>query len=70
MAGSIASTRRPPRSGSLPRAAGLGEPAQFVLGLSREQVDEAALAKYCVDGIAGAYLDKARPDWFPVKPAY
>jgi L-alanine-DL-glutamate epimerase-like enolase superfamily enzyme len=33
-------------------------------------VDEAALAKYRVDGIAGAYLDKARPDWFPVKPAY
>jgi len=34
------------------------------------EVDEAALAKYRVDGIAGAYLDKARPDWFPVKPAY
>jgi L-alanine-DL-glutamate epimerase-like enolase superfamily enzyme len=34
------------------------------------EIDEAALAKYRVDGIAGAYLDKARPDWFPVKPAY
>ena len=34
------------------------------------EVDEAALDRYRVDGIVGAYLDKARPDWFPVKPAY
>lgn len=34
------------------------------------EIDETALEKYRVDGIVGAYLDKARPDWFPVKPAY
>jgi L-alanine-DL-glutamate epimerase-like enolase superfamily enzyme len=33
-------------------------------------IDEAAIERYRVDSIAGAYLDKARPDWFPVKPAY
>ena len=33
-------------------------------------IDETVLEKYRVDGIVGAYLDKARPDWFPVKPAY
>lgn len=33
-------------------------------------VDESALEKYRVDGIAGAYLDGERSDWFPVKPAY
>lgn len=34
------------------------------------EIDETALEKYRVDGIVGAYLNKARPDWFPVKPAY
>jgi L-alanine-DL-glutamate epimerase-like enolase superfamily enzyme len=34
------------------------------------EIDESALEKYRVDSIVGAYLDKARPDWFPVKPAY
>lgn len=34
------------------------------------EVDEAAIGRYRVEGIAGAYLDSARPDWFPVKPAY
>ncbi|CDZ32961.1 Mandelate racemase/muconate lactonizing enzyme family protein [Neorhizobium galegae bv. officinalis] len=34
------------------------------------QVDVEMLEKYQVDGIAGAYLDTARKDWFPVKPAY
>lgn len=34
------------------------------------EIDEAALEKYTVDGIDGAYLDKERKDWFPVKPAY
>lgn len=33
-------------------------------------IDEALLGKYRVDGIVGAYLDTARKDWFPVKPAY
>lgn len=33
-------------------------------------IDEGLLGKYRVDGIAGAYLDTARKDWFPVKPAY
>lgn len=34
------------------------------------EIDETALETYRVDGIAGAYLDKERKDWFPVKPAY
>ncbi|WP_454850970.1 mandelate racemase/muconate lactonizing enzyme family protein [Rhizobium binxianense] len=34
------------------------------------EIDESALETYRVDGIAGAYLDKERKDWFPVKPAY
>jgi L-alanine-DL-glutamate epimerase-like enolase superfamily enzyme len=34
------------------------------------EIDEAALEKYRVESIVGAYLDKERPDWFPVKPAY
>jgi L-rhamnonate dehydratase len=33
-------------------------------------VDVDALERYRVDGIAGAYLDTSRKDWFPVKPAY
>ena len=33
-------------------------------------VDEAALERYRVDAIRGAYLDPGRPGWFPVKPAY
>ncbi len=34
------------------------------------EVDRDALARYEVDSITGAYLDPARPGWFPVKPAY
>jgi glucarate dehydratase len=34
------------------------------------EIDESALETYRVDGIAGAYLDEQRKDWFPVKPAY
>ena len=34
------------------------------------EVDFQALARYEVDSIQGAYLDAARPHWFPVKPAY
>ena len=33
-------------------------------------VDIEKLEKYRVPGIAGAYLDTERKDWFPVKPAY
>lgn len=33
-------------------------------------VDEAALERYRVDAISGAYLDPARPGWFPTKPAF
>jgi glucarate dehydratase len=33
-------------------------------------VDVSALERYRVDGIAGAYLDTSRKDWFPTKPAY
>ncbi len=33
-------------------------------------VDIEQLEKHRVDGIAGAYLDTERKDWFPVKPAY
>ncbi|WP_445682697.1 mandelate racemase/muconate lactonizing enzyme family protein [Radicibacter daui] len=32
--------------------------------------DIAALERYRVDGISGAYLDPGKPGWFPVKPAY
>lgn len=34
------------------------------------EIDETALETYRADSITGAYLDKARPDWFPIKPAY
>lgn len=34
------------------------------------EVDEAALETYRVGDIAGAYLDPARPGWFPTKPAF
>lgn len=34
------------------------------------EVDIEMLEKYRVPGIAGAYLDTERKDWFPVKPAY
>lgn len=33
-------------------------------------VEEAALERFRVDRIEGAYLDDRRPGWFPVKPAY
>lgn len=32
--------------------------------------DVALLDRYAVESIEGAYLDPARPGWFPVKPAY
>lgn len=32
--------------------------------------DVEALERFRVDAITGAYLDSARPGWFPVKPAY
>jgi glucarate dehydratase len=32
--------------------------------------DEALIDRYTVERIEGAYLDPARPGWFPVKPAY
>ena len=32
--------------------------------------DMALIERYAVDRIEGAYLDPARPDWFPVKPIY
>lgn len=34
------------------------------------EIDQELIDRYRVDGIAGAYLDKERKDWFPVKPAY
>ena len=33
-------------------------------------VDQAMVDRYAVSGISGAYLDAARKDWFPTKPAY
>jgi L-alanine-DL-glutamate epimerase-like enolase superfamily enzyme len=55
--------RNPPvlREGAfdVPQAPGLGV-----------DVDEAALDAHRVDSIVGAYLDPARPGWFPIKPAY
>lgn len=33
-------------------------------------VNEDALARFSVERIGGAYLDPARPGWFPLKPAY
>ncbi|UFN49680.1 mandelate racemase/muconate lactonizing enzyme family protein [Roseomonas sp. OT10] len=33
-------------------------------------VDEDALRRFSVERIEGAYLDPARPGWFPLKPAY
>lgn len=33
-------------------------------------VEEAALERFRVERIEGAYLDDRRPGWFPVKPAY
>ena len=44
---------------AIPEGAGLGV-----------EVDVDALDRYRVDGIAGAYLDTSRKDWFPIKPAY
>lgn len=44
---------------SVPEAPGLGV-----------AVEESLVDRYRVDTIAGAYLDAARKDWFPVKPAY
>ncbi|MFN3685388.1 mandelate racemase/muconate lactonizing enzyme family protein [Salinarimonas sp.] len=43
----------------VPRAPGLGV-----------TVDREKLERYRVGEIAGAYLDPARPRWFPIKPAY
>ena len=33
-------------------------------------LDHAAVERYQVDDITGAYLDPRRPGWFPTKPAY
>ncbi len=44
---------------AVPEAPGLGV-----------EVDEALVEALAVDRIQGAYLDPARPGWFPVKPAY
>jgi glucarate dehydratase len=33
-------------------------------------LDHAAVERYAVDDITGAYLDPRRPGWFPTKPAY
>ncbi len=33
-------------------------------------LDHAAVERYAVDEITGAYLDPRRPGWFPTKPAY
>lgn len=37
------------------------------LGVS---VDQAAINRFALDAISGAYLDEDRPDWFPTKPMY
>lgn len=34
------------------------------------EVDEEMVEKYRVGSIVGAYLDPAKPGWFPLKPAY
>lgn len=34
------------------------------------EVDEAAVAALATDRITGAYLDEARPGWFPMKPDF
>jgi glucarate dehydratase len=34
------------------------------------EVDEDLIDRYRVSDIQGAYLDPAKPGWFPVKPAY
>jgi len=34
------------------------------------EIDVDMVERYRVDAIAGAYLDAARRDWFPIKPAY
>lgn len=44
---------------AVPQAPGLGV-----------RIDEAAVERFRTDRIEGAYLDPARPGWFPVKPAY
>lgn len=44
---------------AVPEAPGLGV-----------EVDEALVEALAVDRIRGAYLDPAKPGWFPVKPAY
>jgi glucarate dehydratase len=44
---------------AVPEAPGLGV-----------EIDPALVERYRVESIVGAYLDAARKDWFPVKPAY
>lgn len=34
------------------------------------QVDDQKIEAHRVQNIEGAYLDRERPDWFPIKPAY
>lgn len=49
------------------RDGGFGLPDRPGLGV---EPDIAAIERYQVDAISGAYLDPGRPGWFPVKPAY
>ena len=44
---------------AVPEAPGLGV-----------DVDEDLLGSFTVNAIEGAYLDAAKPGWFPVKPSY
>lgn len=52
-----------------PRLEGGGFAVPTAPGLGVDP-DVEALERYRVDAISGAYLDPARPAWFPVKPAY
>ena len=61
LAGDVA--RDPPR---LARGA-FAVPEGPGLGVS---VDEGLVARHAAPDVSGAYLDPARPGWFPVKPAY
>lgn len=66
-------TERTYLGGDISKAPPVLEDGRFAIpegpGLGVE-VDIEALDRYRVDGIAGAYLDSSRQDWFPIKPAY
>ncbi|MDC8013499.1 mandelate racemase/muconate lactonizing enzyme family protein [Tahibacter soli] len=49
------------------RDGGYAVPTEPGLGV---EIDVEQLERYRVDAISGAYLDPARPGWFPVKPTY